>query len=426
MVRALELRSGALALTEQFTRVRDTTLDLCAGLSAEDCMVQSLAEGSPVKWHLAHTAWFFETFILARQLQGYTPLDARYRDLFNSYYNAVGEQPLKSLRAIFSRPSFAEVLEYREHVDSHMHALLAQDLSPDIESLVTLGIHHEQQHQELIITDLKHAFWSNPLRPALRSGVRANTVAVPAPMRWIRYPGATVEIGCNTSAGDFCFDNETPRHQQAVAAFQLASRLVTNLEFIEFIEDGGYRRPELWLDLGWRALHEHLWRAPLYWELADGHWRVFTTSGMRDLDLNEPVCHVSYFEAEAFARWAGARLATEAEWESAAGNVPVEGNLLESGALHPQAVAFTENTTYPHQLFGDCWEWTASPYIAYPRFRAASGAVGEYNGKFMCDQWVLRGGSCATPKSHIRPTYRNFFPASARWQFAGVRLAKDA
>ncbi len=410
-------------LGRRYSAVRRRTADLCSNLSPEDHMVQSTLEASPVKWHLAHSAWFFETFLLTPHLRGYVPLDGQYRSLFNSYYNAVGDRPARDTRGAMSRPSLEEVMAYRAHVDAAMRELLECELSSEVRSVVELGLNHEQQHQELIVTDAKHALWSNPLQPAFIASMPRQTSEV-QPLRWIAFQEGVYEIG--NSGDSFAFDNESPRHKVFIQPFELASRLVTNGEFLGFIHDGGYSRPELWLSDGWEAARSAAWNAPLYWEKRDQDWWHFTCSGMRRVDLSEPVCHVSFYEAEAYARWAGARLPREAEWELAAASLPVMGNLLESEEFHPAAARHDA----PHddgiqQLFGDCWEWTQSAYSAYPGYRPAGGALGEYNAKFMCNQMVLRGGSCATPQSHIRAGYRNFFPPQTRWQFSGIRLAKD-
>lgn len=402
----------------RYSQVRAQTEALAAPLSPEDQMVQSCFEASPIKWHRAHTTWFFETFILALHSPKYRVFSDQFRFLFNSYYNNIGERPERTTRGMMSRPSAEEVTHYREHVDAAMEDLLAANNDPQLLALVELGLNHEQQHQELIVTDIKHAFWTNPLRPKYWTGCDTADAAA-APMYWREYEGGPVLVGHAGKA--FGFDNEGPRHRTFLEDFLLGSRLVTNGEYLQFIGDGGYRSPTLWLSEGWDTVRVNAWRAPLYWEQRDGEWFLFTCEGILKLDLNEPVCHVSYFEADAYARWCGARLATEFEWEHAAARERVSGNLLESDVLHPRAAAPSES-----QMFGDCWEWTSSSYAPYPGFRPAEGALGEYNGKFMCNQYVLRGGSCATPQSHIRASYRNFFPAHTRWQFSGIRLAKDA
>jgi len=403
----------------RFHSVRQQTEALCEPLTPEDMMIQSCADASPAKWHLAHTTWFFETFLLSEFLPGYQPFDPDFRWLFNSYYNAVSEQPLKQLRGSFSRPSLEDILAYRSCVDAAMTRLIKGDLSDEAERRIVLGLNHEQQHQELLAYDIKHAFWSNPLHPAYREGALPES-RVAQPVQWIGYEGGLVEIG--HVGEEFSFDNEQPRHKTYLQPFELASRLVTCGEYLDFMRDGGYERPELWLSEGWDTVRAQQWRAPLYWFEEDGEWRVFTLRGAVDLSslLDTPVCHVSYFEADAFARWAGKHLPTEAEWEIAAEELPVEGNLLESGLLHPSAAS---KGAGPQQMLGDVWEWTASAYLGYPGYAALPGALGEYNGKFMSNKMVLRGGSAVTPASHIRSTYRNFFPPASRWQFCGVRLA---
>jgi ergothioneine biosynthesis protein EgtB len=408
-------------LCAAYESIRAATAQLAAALSAEDCALQSMPDASPVKWHLAHTSWFFETFVLDAQLPGYRAFDPAFRMLFNSYYVQVGARHPRPERGLVSRPGLAEVLEYRRHVDRGILQWLDSAPRGAALGLLELGLHHEQQHQELILTDLKHLFSRNPLRPAYRAQrPGAGRGGTPA-LQWQRFPAGVREIG---HAGEgFCFDNEQPRHRVYLEAYELASRLATSAEFAAFIDDGGYARPELWLSDGWDTCCAQGWSAPAYWERDGSGWRVFTLHGMRDLEPSEPVSHVSYYEADAFARWSGARLPTEAEWESAAASQPRGGNFLESGALHP--VAASAEGPVLQQLFGDVWEWTGSAYLGYPGYRPVAGAVGEYNGKFMVNQFVLRGGSCATPRSHIRPTYRNFFAPSARWQFSGIRLARD-
>jgi ergothioneine biosynthesis protein EgtB len=414
---------SAAALAGQYTAVRQQTDALAAPLSAEDQMVQSCPEASPVKWHLAHTSWFFETFILTPHLSGYRTLDPRFRDLFNSYYNAVGQQPEKSLRNTFSRPGLEDVRQYRAHVNEHMLKLVSPGISEELRKLVVLGLNHEQQHQELIVTDIKHAFFVNPLRPAYQAAPEAASAMAAPPQNPQLYPEGLYQIGAESEA--FYFDNEASRHKYFLRPFRFAARLATCGDYLSFIDDGGYSRPELWLSDGWKAVQTHRWNAPLYWEQLHGEWFQFTCSGTRKVEEAEPVCHVSYYEADAFARWAGARLPTEFEWEAAAAPLPVEGNLLENGKFHPAAAPSSGENGRPAQMFGDGWEWTASAYLPYPGYRPAAGALGEYNGKFMSGQMVLRGGSCATPRSHIRATYRNFFPPETRWQFSGIRLADD-
>jgi ergothioneine biosynthesis protein EgtB len=416
---------AATVLAEEFCKVRSQSLALSAPLTPEDMMVQSCADASPAKWHLAHTTWFFETFVLREFVPGYRPFHPDFVWLFNSYYNAVSAQPEKKLRASFSRPMAEEILAYRHHVDAAMEDFAAGEVPEAARARIVLGLNHEQQHQELLITDIKHAFWSNPLHPVYAQGGIGATRQY-APMQWVDFAGAVVEIG--HSGIDFSFDNETPRHKVFLEPFRLASRPVTCAEYLAFMEDGGYSRSELWLSEGWNTVQAERWEAPLYWRRGErGGWEVFTLRGLVPLSdlLATPVCHISYFEADAYARWAGKCLPTEAEWEVAAAAAPVKGNLLEQGKFHPQAA---ESASEPRQaavaqLYGDVWEWNVSAYLPYPGFHPLPGALGEYNGKFMCNQMVLRGGSVATPASHIRATYRNFFAPATRWQFSGVRLA---
>lgn len=412
------------SLAWRYADIRGATEQLAAPLSAEDCALQSMPDASPIKWHLAHTSWFFETFILERALSDYRHFHPAYRSLFNSYYVMVGPAHPRPERGLLSRPTLAEVLAYRKHVDACIHALLddGRAVGNTILELVELGLHHEQQHQELMLTDLKHLFFCNPLWPAYRDRPPIVADAATA-LGWRSFGEGVREIG-HPGEG-FAFDNERPRHRVFLPAYALAMRLVTNAEYMAFIEDGGYRCPDLWLAEGWDTVCRCGWTAPLYWQRRDGNWRQFTLAGARPVYPHEPVCHVSYFEADAYARWAGCRLPTEAEWEIAAGAAAREGNFVDSGALHPLAVARRATAEPLQQLYGDVWEWTQSAYTAYPGFRPAAGAVGEYNGKFMCNQFVLRGGSCVTPRSHIRASYRNFFAPAARWQFSGIRLARD-
>ena len=414
---------GRKELTTRYVSVRAFTEQLCQGLAPEDTVVQSMADVSPTKWHLAHTSWFFETFILQRYAASYQPLDPHYAFLFNSYYVNAGERHCRAQRGYISRPTLAEVYAYRRHVDVELRALLDAadaDTLNRIRSDLILGINHEQQHQELILTDIKHVFSVNPLRPALRPPIQSPAVDV-QPMRWIDFAKDVHAIGWE--GGDFAYDNEGPRHEQIVQGFSMASRPVTNGEYLEFMADGGYTRQELWLSDGVAAIQTNDWTEPFYWERRDDEWWTYTLHGMKPVDPTEPICHISYFEADAFARWAGARLPTEAEWEVAARSVAVAGNFAESDACHPQAAQGGEGLL---QMFGDVWEWTRSQYSPYPGYQPIAGALGEYNGKFMCNQFVLRGGSCATSRTHIRPTYRNFFPPEATWQFSGFRMARDA
>jgi ergothioneine biosynthesis protein EgtB len=417
----------AATLRERYGAVRAATMGLAALLSPEDQLVQSMPDASPTKWHLAHTTWFFETFVLSRFVPGYRAVNDRYAYLFNSYYEALGPRQPRPRRGALSRPSLEEVRAYRETIDERMDALL--DEPPhggEVLDRIELGLHHEQQHQELILTDIHHALWSNPLRPAYAPGARRGRAAVAASAavpEWTSHPGGLVEMGQEGTA--FSFDNERPRHRTFLEPFQLARRAVTAREYLGFIEDGGYRHPDLWLSDGWAAIQQQGWTAPLYWARGAEDWSDFTLAGTQPLDLDAPVSHVSYYEAEAFARWAGARLPTEAEWETLAAAAPVDGHFVESGTLAPEpAIRVADGR--PAQMFGDVWEWTASAYLPYPRFRPLEGELGEYNGKFMSGQMVLRGGSCLTPRSHIRATYRNFFPPAARWQMSGLRLARWA
>jgi ergothioneine biosynthesis protein EgtB len=408
----------------RFASIRRTTRSLAAPLSAEDCAIQSMPDASPVKWHLAHTTWFFETFVLAPHQPGYRLFDPAFRVLFNSYYNAVGEKHPRPERGMLSRPALPEVLAYRSHVDDAMlHLIGAAGLPADVAALIELGLNHEQQHQELILTDVKHMLSRNPLKPAYEKQWTLTPIRA-CDRQWIVIEPGLREMGY--AGPDFSFDNETPRHRVWLNGFQIATHPVTHGDFIEFIADGGYRRPELWLSDGWDAVNVQGWQAPLYWEARDGRWYTFTLHGEMPVEPNTPVCHLSFFEADAFARWANARLPTEAEWETAAADAPLAGNFLESRALHPLAPREAWTGGALAQAFGDVWEWTRTDYGPYPGFSPAAGAVGEYNGKFMCGQYVLRGGSCVTPASHIRATYRNFFPPAARWQFSGLRLARDA
>jgi ergothioneine biosynthesis protein EgtB len=408
-------------LAQRFAAVRAQTEALCVPLETEDYVVSSMPDVSPTKWHLAHTSWFFETFALATHLPTYRALNPKYAFLFNSYYVQAGERHCRAQRGLVTRPTVDQVYAYRAHVDEQVRQLIAEigdDRAHPAHAIIELGLHHEQQHQELLLTDIKHVFWTNPMRPTYLARAESAPADPPA-LGWLAVPEGLRRIG--HTGGQFAFDNESPAHRVFVEAFQLASRLVSNGEYLAFIDDGGYRRPSLWLSSGWATVQEKRWSAPLYWESSGDGWSEFTLNGQRPLCAAEPVCHLSFFEADAFARWAGARLPTEAEWEIAAQGVPVDGTFVEARRFHP-APARTEGL--PAQLYGDVWQWTASPYVAYPGFAPAPGAIGEYNGKFMCDQWVLRGASCATPRSHARHTYRNFFPSDVRWQFTGLRLAR--
>ena len=409
----------ASALLAAYLRTRRNSLRLAAPLTAEDTTVQSMADASPTKWHLAHTTWFFEEFILQQQ-PGYRFADPRWRFLFNSYYQSVGPMHARLHRGLLSRPTLTEVLAYRTAIDTAMQVLLQAPMAPALLAQVELGVQHEQQHQELILTDIKHLFWCNPLLPAYRTDLLQHAQAAPT-QRFIDGHSGIVEIGADVDRG-FVFDCESPRHRALLQPHALARRPVNNAEYRQFIVDGGYRQPQLWLSEGWATVQEQGWTGPLYWD-AEAQTE-FTLGGVRQIDPVAPVCHISYYEADAYARWAGARLPTEAEWEHAAAGVnPAAGHYVDGDALHPQVAQ--ESETGLLQLYGDVWEWTASPYVNYPGFRPLPGALGEYNGKFMCGQWVLRGGSCATPAGHVRASYRNFFYPRDRWQFSGLRLAQD-
>jgi ergothioneine biosynthesis protein EgtB len=409
--------SAPAGIAARFLQVRQRTLELCAGLSAEDLQLQSMPDASPGKWHLAHTSWFFEQFVLGRD-PAYRPHDPAWHFLFNSYYQSVGPMHARPQRGLLSRPSLDEVRDYRRYIDDEVGELLNRADDAELPGLVELGLQHEQQHQELLLTDIKHAFWCNPLQPAYRAPIAAAADAKAVPLHFVDGREGIVEIGHRGEG--FAFDNETPRHRTLLQPHALASRLVTNAEYLAFVREGGYREPGLWLSDGWATLQREGWQHPIYWQ--DDLASEFTLAGARALDPHEPVCHLSYYEAEAFARWAGARLPTEAEWESAAQGVAIDGNLQDAWRFQPRAASDAAGLL---QLYGDVWEWTASPYVSYPGFRPLPGSLGEYNGKFMCGQWVLRGGSCVTPRDHIRASYRNFFPPQARWQFAGLRLGQD-
>jgi ergothioneine biosynthesis protein EgtB len=429
-----------LEIAAQFRFVRRRTLALCEPLTPEDMMVQSSAEASPAKWHLAHTAWFFESFVLGAFLPGYRPFNPDFQWLFNSYYGSFAAFPEKRLRASFSRPSLDEVLRYRRHVDEGVDRLLVGNPPPEALKRIELGVNHEEQHQELLLTDILQAFFTNPLRPAylppLPEQEKAGAPGLDSETWESRKPGLIVfqdfSGGLRETGYDgegFCFDNELPRHRVWLEPYALGRRLVTCGEFAAFIADGGYRKPELWLSAGWDAVKSSGWQAPLYWTHENGEknggWKIFTLRGELPLARLEasPVSHVSFYEADAYARWAGRRLPAEFEWEAAVENQPATGNLLDSGRLLPAPSAALVQNQGPAQLFGDCWEWTASAYLGYPGFKPLPGSLGEYNGKFMSGQMVLRGGSCVTPASHIRSSYRNFFAPETRWQFSSIRLA---
>ena len=409
---------------EAYRRVRARTEDLCRPLAIEDYVVQSMPDVSPTRWHIAHTSWFFETFVLTPGLEAYRPFREEFKFLFNSYYNSVGPMHGQPDRGLMTRPTVEEITEYRAHVDRGMETLLSsagEDQVARYSPVIVLGLNHAQQHQELLLTDIKHVFFQNPLYPIYRD-LNPGREAEVAELGWILYPEGLREIG--HSGDGFGYDNETPRHRVFVDPFRLADRLITNGEYLEFMEAGGYDTPTPWLSDGWYAVKENGWNAPLYWVRKDGGWHEFTLGGLREVRPTEPVAHLSLYEADAFARWAGARLATEAEWEVAAEDVSLVGNLLETDHLHP--IPLVEPAAgRPRQLFGDVWEWTRSAYQPYPGYKPVEGALGEYNGKFMSSQMVLKGGSCLTPGTHIRKTYRNFYPPNARWQVTGLRLAKD-
>jgi ergothioneine biosynthesis protein EgtB len=408
-------------VAERLRTVRQRTMELCKPLTPEDMMVQSCPEASPAKWHLAHTAWFFESFILNVFQSGYRLFNEEFPWLFNSYYRSFAEFPEKKLRASFSRPGLEEVLQYRSYVDEHLVRLLEQNPDPEVPIRIELGANHEEQHQELLLTDVLHAFYTNPLRPVYLQDANRIEAEAAEPLRFVPFAGGLLDIGFNGSG--FCYDNELPRHRVWLEPYALASRLATNGEYAEFIADGGYKRSELWLSAGWDAIEQNRWKAPLYWNQEESGWRIFTLRGEKSLEelKDAPVSQISYFEADAYAHWAGKRLPTELEWEAAAHAQPIQGNLMDSGALRPaRADAPPEQLS---QLWGDCWEWTASAYLGYPGFEPLPGSLGEYNGKFMSGQMVLRGGSCATPRDHIRASYRNFFQPETRWQFSGIRLA---
>ena len=417
---------------ERFAAIRRDSESLAANLSPEDQAIQSMPDVSPTKWHLAHTSWFFETFLLGPRDPAYRVFDPDFAYLFNSYYEAVGPRHPRPQRGLLSRPTIDMVGAYRDHVTEAMLRLIEradEAVWREIAPLVELGLHHEQQHQELILMDIKHVFSVNPLLPAYQAPRLHAVAAAPPTPGWVEFSGGLTEIGHDGSG--FAFDNEGPRHKVWLEPFRLATHPVSCGEYLEFVEDGGYRRPEFWLSDGWATVQQQGWQAPLYWRCepapgkAGGEWRIFTLSGERRVAPAEPVCHVSFYEADAFARWAGKRLPTEAEWEIAASDLPLMGNLGDSDHFHPCPDGAEAGEGSLRQMIGDVWEWTASPYVPYPRFRAVSGAIGEYNGKFMSNQMVLRGGCAATPAEHIRATYRNFFPPSARWAFSGLRLAED-
>ena len=413
-------------LIARFREVRDFSARLCRSLQPEDYVVQSMPDVSPTKWHLAHTSWFFETFVVKVWMPRYRSEVPQYAYLFNSYYNAAGNMHRRDLRGLISRPTVAETYRFRESIDECVIKLLEgadEALLAEIEPVLTLGLHHEQQHQELLVTDIKHVFAQNPLYPIFQAAETQMETDKIAPQCFVGFDEATVLIGHD--GDEFSYDNEGPRHRALVPAFSLSNRLITNGEYLAFMEAGGYTRPEFWLSLGWTTVNEQRWNAPLYWVQRDGAWWNFTLSGFRPVNESEPVTHVSYFEADAYANWDGARLPTEFEWERVVSDLPIEGNFVDTQCFHPAPLRAEMAGDSLAQMFGDVWEWTRSAYLPYPGYRAVPGALGEYNGKFMCNQMVLRGGSCATSRNHIRATYRNFFPPDKRWQFSGIRLARD-
>lgn len=415
-------------LPGRYARVRAQSQALCQPLATEDYGVQPMDDASPPKWHLAHTTWFFETFLLREFDAAYRSIDDRYQELFNSYYNGIGEPYPRPGRGLLSRPTVREVYDYRAHVDAAMQHLLTRE-DDELRHRAVLGLNHEQQHQELILTDLKYNLGRNPLKPAYREDLDDGARAAQA-LRFDEHPGGTYSVG---AGGPFCFDNELPRHTVLLHPFALGNRPVNNAEFLAFIEDGGYDAPALWLSEGWSAVRANGWRCPLYWRQQEGQWLEYRLSGEDTLIPDAPVVHVSAFEADAYARWAGYRLPTEFEWEKAATTLDATlGNFADDGRLHPLSPGPPEGdgagqagATGRNQFFGDVWEWTSSAYGPYPGYRAPPGTLGEYNGKFMSSQLVLRGGSCATPRGHVRASYRNFFYPPDRWQFSGIRLAKD-
>lgn len=419
------------SLPQRYLRIRQYSEQICAPLALEDYGIQTMPEVSPPKWHLAHTSWFFETLLLKPFVQNYQPFNPRFAHLFNSYYDTIGSYHPRAERGLLSRPTVDEIYAYRTYVDEKIADLWGESDHPQREEItmrIELGLNHEQQHQELMLTDIKHIFAYNPLQPVYCD--------LPTPtgqagqMRWLDFTGGIKEIG--HKGASFAFDNEGPRHQVYLADFRLASRLVTNGEYIEFIEAGGYQQSHYWFSDAWKIIRQQNWRAPLYWQLLDDEWWHMTLGGLRKVDAEAPVCHISYYEASAYAQWAGKRLPTEAEWEIAASDLEIEGNFRANNLLHPSPTCGSHPVSVEEkhqqsllQIYGDVWEWTQSPYVAYPGYKPAAGPLGEYNGKFMSSQMVLRGGSCVTPKDHIRPEYRNFFYPHERWQFSGLRLAED-
>lgn len=411
-------------LSEKYLSVRKFTEELCKPLVTEDYVVQTMPDVSPAKWHLAHVTWFFETFVLKEAKKGYKEFHPSYNFIFNSYYVQVGPRHTRAHRGYLTRPTVKDIYNFREYVDSSMVDLMDncdEETFRKIAPVIAIGLNHEQQHQELMLTDIKHVFSVNPLHPVYSEKEFPVIENIPA-MKWAEFNEGLCEIGHDGTT--FCYDNETPVHKEFLNAFSLGSRLVTNGDYIDFINDGGYKNTPAWLSDGWATIEREGWEAPMYWEKKDGEWWNFSLTGFKKVNPNEPVCHISFYEADAFARWAGCRLPTETEWEVASAGIQAEGNFVEERNF--QTVALNDGTSSPlKQMFGDVWEWTGSSYLPYPGYKTLPGALGEYNGKFMSGQMVLRGGSCATSVTHIRNTYRNFFYPSSRWQFMGIRLAKD-
>ncbi|MDZ7683423.1 MAG: ergothioneine biosynthesis protein EgtB [Fodinibius sp.] len=418
-----EERHSKEILEERYKAIRNISHKLVEPLKTEDFVIQAIDNTSPTKWHLAHVSWFFETFVLEKAIPDYESLHPQYSYIFNSYYLQTGEPHTRSKRGLLSRPTVEQVFEYRDYVDEQILSFIdgaTEQQLAEFGPVIEIGNHHEQQHQELMVTDFKYMFAQNPLYPAYKE-LDAPAGIKPDSINWVAFDEGVYKIG--NDGGEYTYDNEHPRHRKFLEPFALSDRLITNGEFIEFMEDGGYNRSPLWLDDGWATVNENNWDSPLYWCKRDGEWYHYTLGGLRKVNPREPVTHISYYEADAYARWAGARLPREAEWEVAAGDKPYKGNFVEEGNFHPRPLQ--ENANGLKQMYGDVWEWTMSAYEPYPGYEPLPGALGEYNGKFMCSQYVLRGGSCATSETHIRKTYRNFFYPDARWQFNGIRLAKN-
>ncbi len=415
------------SLADYYNRVRQDSLSICEPLEVEDYNIQTMPDVSPPKWHLAHTSWFFETFLLKPHFPDYTIYHPRYEHIFNSYYEQVGTFHPRPQRGMLSRPTLDNIFKYRIHIDNFMNKLIASQVIKNKQSIVDkiiLGLNHEQQHQELLYTDILHIFANNPLQPQYRNLKQRHPSknSNVGDIAWLAFDESLSQYGF--SGQGFHYDNETPHHKSYTGKFKLASRLVTNAEYLNFINDAGYSNSKYWLSDAWKMINTQKWRHPFYWQLENGTWFEMTLGGKRELDINAPVSHVSYFEADAYANWCNARLPTEYEWELAANSVEISGNLRESDFCHSVAIKNNSNVSL-QQMYGDLWEWTKSPYVAYPGYRAVDGAIGEYNGKFMSNQIVLKGGSCVTPKEHIRSSYRNFFYPGDRWQFSGIRLAQD-